>query len=95
MGEFLDGRGRLAHAASLGRWLMDRRPADARAIADGAGAVLAERNALADQVQRVRALHTPEDRLGRWTCGHCLGSDEEPLPYPCPTIAALDAEPGA
>jgi len=51
--EYLTGRERLAHAAALGRWSMHPRPADARKIADRAGAVLAERNALAEQVEQL------------------------------------------
>lgn len=43
-----------------------------------------------EQVKRVREQHPPESRGGRTVCGACLGSDEEPLPWPCPTMAALD-----
>ncbi len=36
-------------------------------------------------------LHKPEYSRTRreWTCTGCVGSDELPAPYPCPTIATL------
>lgn len=45
---------------------------------------------LAERVQRVRDLHSREQRGDRPVCGACLDAYEEPLAWPCPTIAALD-----
>ena len=52
----------------------------------------AERDRLAETVERVRALHEPyyPFRDGRACCGVCEGDEFDP--YPCSTIRALDAE---
>ena len=54
----------------------------------------AERDRLAEAVERVRALHAPYYPLrdGRAYCGVCEG--DEFVAYPCPTIRALAAETG-
>jgi hypothetical protein len=44
-------------------------------------------------IERVRALHMRVNTRYGKACDHCRGSDEEPMPWPCPTIAALD-QPG-
>lgn len=62
--------------------------ADVLALLDAA----AERDRLAEAVERVRALHAPYYPLrdGRAYCGVCEG--DEFVAYPCATIRALDGE---
>jgi hypothetical protein len=46
---------------------------------------------------RVEALHARVNTKDGKACDHCRGRDEEPSPWPCPTIAALaqsDAQEG-
>lgn len=53
----------------------------------------AKRDRLAEQVQRVRALHEPITGLpgiDGAVCRHCLTYDGQTVPAPCPTIRALD-----
>ncbi len=40
--------------------------------------------------ERVKALHARVNTEYGKACDHCRGSDEEPMAWPCPTIAALD-----
>lgn len=56
MREPLTGPERLALKATVVRWERHRRPADGRQLADALGALMAERDRLAEQVQRVEAL---------------------------------------
>ena len=55
-------------------------------------ALLAERDALAAKVERVRALHVAyyPFRDGRGYCGICEGDEFDP--YPCSTIRAINEE---
>jgi hypothetical protein len=41
-------------------------------------------------IAKVRAMHPVERHYGRSVCGHCRDGWEDPVPYPCPTIAALE-----
>ncbi|WP_406014342.1 hypothetical protein OG520_22225 [Streptomyces sp. NBC_00984] len=63
---------------------------------------IADAEARAEQakaaIERVRALHAPVDHNGRSICVDCSGygngsTDNSPVPYPCPTIAALAEQP--
>jgi len=36
-------------------------------------------------------LTSPFAASKNYVCGGCIGSDEEPLPWPCPTVAAITA----
>ncbi|TDB83420.1 hypothetical protein E1264_28495 [Actinomadura sp. KC216] len=45
---------------------------------------------LREQVKRVREQHPPERHGGRTVCGACRDVYEEPVPWPCVTITALD-----
>lgn len=55
--------------------------------------------ARADAINRVIALHQPRNHNGRTICGACSDYDPSsdssdssaPVPYPCPTIRALDS----
>lgn len=54
--------------------------------------------ARADAINRVIALHQPRNHNGRTICGACSdydpssdATDSAPVPYPCPTIRALDS----
>jgi hypothetical protein len=40
-------------------------------------------------IARVEALHARVNTRYGKACDHCRGSDEEPIPWPCSTIAAL------
>jgi chromosome segregation ATPase len=56
-------------------------------------ALRAERDALAEQVKRVRDLHSPVTGLpgtGGPVCRHCVTYDGQTVPAPCDTIRALD-----
>ncbi len=67
-------------------------------LASGEGAVLlAEIDRLRAAIERVRALHAPQEytiwsgaRLQR--CTHSRDETGYCLPYPCPTLRALDGE---
>ena len=79
------------------RRLLDAPPQHLTIVRDDALALLdaaAERDRLAEAVERVRELHAPYYPLrdGRAYCGVCEG--DELIAYPCPTIRALDAETG-
>ena len=64
-------------------------------------ALLAERDALADRIERVRAIHWPQPyadadlravspSLPKQVCAHCRSTGDGAVPWPCPTIRALD-----
>ena len=66
-------------------------------------ALLAERDALAAKVERVRALHWPQPyadadlravspSLPKEVCAHCRSTGDGAVPWPCPTIRTLDEE---
>ncbi len=40
-------------------------------------------------VHNVLNLHRPELIEGQWKCHVCNGADENPAPYPCPTVEEL------
>ncbi|AZM91452.1 hypothetical protein [Streptomyces sp. W1SF4] len=59
----------------------------------GPAAVRASQQARA--LDRIRALHAPVQHGRRIICGHCSGygngsCDNAAVPYPCPTIRAID-----
>lgn len=75
--------GRHYKRGELGRWATaDVRPADAGPVASWPAQVAA----LQAQVAAALAIHRPEHGV---YCGHCIGSDEEAIPWPCPTAQAL------
>lgn len=45
---------------------------------------------LRERIARVKAVHPLERHLGRSVCGSCRDAWEDPMAYPCPTMAALD-----
>lgn len=47
-----------------------------------------------DRIAAVRALHHPWDGADPACCAHCQDGMGTPLPYPCPTIRALDGAEG-
>jgi hypothetical protein len=54
-----------------------------------APALADEITALNAKIERVRELHARVNTKYGKACDHCRGSDEEPMAWPCPTIAAL------
>lgn len=68
---------------------------------DALDALVAERDALAATIERVRGIHTPVQHLGKVWCAECsvrrsTGPKTEEwvayIPHPCPTRAALDPQ---
>ena len=64
-------------------------------------ALLAEVERLRETVQRVREMHQPRPyadddlravapSLPEFVCDHCRGKSDSAVPYPCPTLRALD-----
>ncbi len=45
------------------------------------------------QVDAVHTIHPYEIHGGRGVCGSCRDSSEDPMPWPCPTMAALGEQP--
>jgi hypothetical protein len=82
------------------RFENDGHPEDSRAAADEAmSLVQPELDALHARLDAVRALHQPEEYLGRQWCVECSVQRRTGphtvewvafIPYPCPTLDALD-----
>ena len=64
-------------------------------------ALVAEVERLRETVQRVREMHQPRPyadddlravapSLPEFVCDHCRGKSDSAVPYPCPTLRALD-----
>ena len=97
-----DGAFQGSHRAGYGdrlarveEWLR-RHPSATLACGEGA-VLLAEIDRLRAAIERVRALHAPQEytiwsgaRLQR--CTHSRDETGYCLPYPCPTLRALDGE---
>ena len=47
---------------------------------------------LAAAIKAVLDLHAPESHGMRTVCEHCIGSDEDPLDYPCPTVRRIASQ---
>lgn len=71
---------------------------DASRFEDEAVGAIAERDAALAAVARVREIHAPDSVVSD-ACSECsdFGTDEHPVwlgvPWPCPTVAALDGAP--
>lgn len=55
-------------------------------------AARAELDQLGEQIARVRAAHPRQESVDGPVCGACRDPYEDPVPWPCPTICALDEE---
>lgn len=62
-----------------------------RAVVAG-NTIMAQRDTARAALDRVRALHRPfDDRGDRLDCQECEGT-EDSVPWPCPTIQAIDGK---
>jgi hypothetical protein len=78
----------LAAVSGQRPWSIEQAAAAARKHYDRAGTAEA-------RIAAVRALHHAWDGADPACCAHCQDGQGTPLPYPCPTIQALDGAEGS